>query len=49
MMYFGVTSDMSASYPFKECSWSASVGYLILITPRIPSFWIIEVSEINNR
>jgi hypothetical protein len=40
---------MSASSPFKECSWSASGGYLLVITLGVHSFWIIEVSEINNR
>jgi len=38
MTYFGVTSDMSAPSPFKERSWSASGGYLIVIISGIHSF-----------
>jgi hypothetical protein len=40
---------MSATSPFKECSCSASGGYLIVTESGIHSFWIIKVSEINNR
>jgi hypothetical protein len=49
MIYCGVTSDMSTSSPVMECSWSAYGGYSIVITSGINSFWITEVSEINNR
>jgi hypothetical protein len=49
MMYFCVTSDMSATSPAKKCNLSASGGHFIVITSGIYSFWIIVVSEINNR
>jgi hypothetical protein len=40
---------MSATSPFKECSSSASGRYLIVTASGIHSFWIIDVSEINNK